>query len=56
VKVHTSNSSTREAKEGGSQVQGQPGLYGDTLYQKEEGVLEIKNVTAKKVTTDIRNL
>lgn len=33
--VHASNSSTREAQEGGSlQVQGQPGLHSKTMSQK----------------------
>jgi hypothetical protein len=36
VVVHTLNSSTQEVKAGGSQVQGQPGLYSESLSQKKK--------------------
>jgi hypothetical protein len=35
IKLHAYNPSTLEAEAGGSQVQGQPGLHSETLFQKE---------------------
>jgi hypothetical protein len=42
VMVQVCNPSTREAKAGGLQVQGQPGLYSETLSQKLNNNNKIK--------------
>jgi hypothetical protein len=42
IVVHSYNPSTREVEAGGSQVQGQPGLQSEILFQKIYSVFSSK--------------